>query len=61
MPSYRAGTEGELEDALAAIEESEDGAFLQLTLDPYDAPAGLKGFGPMTAEFDFGPRGPRNA
>ncbi|MGO3153889.1 MAG: alpha-keto acid decarboxylase family protein [Galactobacter sp.] len=61
MVSYAAGTEGELEEALAAIETSEAGAFLVLKLDPKDAPAGLKGFGPATADFDFGPRGPRNA
>lgn len=61
MVSYRARTEGELEAALAAIEASDAGALLQLRLDPHDAPAGLKGFGPATADFDFGPRGPRNA
>ncbi|QGU08662.1 Indole-3-pyruvate decarboxylase [Corynebacterium occultum] len=60
MRSHQARTEGELEEALADIEESEDGAFLELHLDPKDAPAGLKTFGPMTADFDFGPRGPRN-
>ncbi|SJM53724.1 alpha-keto acid decarboxylase family protein [Gulosibacter sp. 10] len=61
MVSYSARTEGELEEALAAIESSSEGAFLELHLDPEDAPAGLQGFGPMTADFDYGPRGPRNA
>ncbi|NLZ58546.1 MAG: alpha-keto acid decarboxylase family protein [Corynebacterium sp.] len=60
MVSYQARTEGELEEALAQIESSDVGAFLELHLDPKDAPAGLQSFGPMTADFDFGPRGPRN-
>lgn len=60
MVSYQATTEGELEEALAQIEASDAGAFLEVHLDPYDAPAGLQSFGPMTADFDFGPRGPRN-
>lgn len=60
MATYRAGTEGELEEALAAIEAGDEGAFLELRLDPFDAPAGLKAFGPQTADFDYGPRGPRN-
>lgn len=60
MLSLAARTEGELEEALARIGNSDTGALLELHLDPVDAPAGLKAFGPMTADFDFGPRGPRN-
>lgn len=60
MKSYSATTEGELEEALAAINDSNEGAFLELHLEPEDAPAGLQKFGPATAEFDYGPRGPRN-
>lgn len=60
MHSYRASTHGELEDALARIESSDQGAFLVLRLDPKDAPAGLKAFGPTVANFDYGPTGPRN-
>lgn len=60
MVSYQARTEGELEDALSKIQASDAGAFLEVHLDAMDAPAGLKAFGPMTADFDFGPRGPRN-
>ncbi|AGF73764.1 alpha-keto acid decarboxylase family protein [Corynebacterium halotolerans] len=60
MVSYSASTEGELEEALASIEASDAGAFLEVHLDPEDAPAGLQSFGPMTADFDYGPRGPRN-
>ncbi len=60
MVSYQATTEGELEQALVQIEATDAGAFLELHLDARDAPAGLKAFGPMTADFDFGPRGPRN-
>jgi len=60
MQSYHASTHGELEDALTRIESSDKGAFLILTLDPKDAPAGLKTFGPAVADFDYGPTGPRN-
>lgn len=60
MVSYSAATEGDLEEALAAIEASDAGAFLEVHLDPEDAPAGLQAFGPMTADFDYGHRGPRN-
>ncbi|MDO5032554.1 alpha-keto acid decarboxylase family protein [Corynebacterium sp.] len=61
MESYVAGTEGELASALKDIAaHPERGAFLEVRLDPMDAPAGLQAFGPETAEFDFGPRGPRN-
>lgn len=60
MVSYTARTEDELADAFTAINNSAKGAFLEIHLDPEDAPAGLQAFGPMTAEFDYGPRGPRN-
>lgn len=61
MESYSASTEGELAAALADINaHPERGAFLEIHLDPFDAPKGLQAFGPLTAEFDFGPRGPRN-
>ncbi|AKK03689.1 alpha-keto acid decarboxylase family protein [Corynebacterium epidermidicanis] len=60
MKSYVARTEGELEEALQQIAKSDDGAFLEVHLDPFDAPRGLQAFGPLTAEFDYGPRGPRN-
>ncbi|WP_293768051.1 thiamine pyrophosphate-binding protein [uncultured Corynebacterium sp.] len=60
MQTYSATTEGELEEALDAIAASASGAFLEVHLDPEDAPAGLKAFGPLTAKFDYGPRGPRN-
>lgn len=60
MATFQASTEGELAEALAGAEASEQGAFIELHLDPYDAPKGLQAFGPQTADFDFGPRGPRN-
>ncbi|QTH60452.1 alpha-keto acid decarboxylase family protein [Corynebacterium hindlerae] len=60
MQSYSARTEGELEDALNQIKASDAGAFLEVHLDPFDAPRGLQVFGPLTADFDYGPRGPRN-
>src|SRR5699024_2408988 len=58
--SDQARTEGALEDALCKIQASDAGALLEVHLDAMDAPAGLNAFGPMTADFDFGPRGPRN-
>lgn len=62
MESYVASTEGELAQALEDIAaHPERGAFLEVRLDPFDAPKGLQAFGPQTADFDFGPRGPRNA
>lgn len=60
MKSYQARTEGELHDALTEIASSDTGAFLEVHLDPFDAPRGLQAFGPLTADFDYGPRGPRN-
>ncbi len=60
MASYSARTEGELEDILTELADAPHGAFVELHLDPFDAPQGLRSFGPLTAEFDFGPRGPRN-
>lgn len=60
MPTFQVRTEGELADVLSKLENAEHGAFVELYLDPFDAPKGLQAFGPMTAEFDFGPRGPRN-
>lgn len=60
MATFQARTEGELAEALSSAENAEHGAFIELHLDPFDAPKGLKAFGPQTAEFDFGPRGPRN-
>lgn len=60
MATYQASTEAELEEALTAIDSSDTGAFLEVHLDPFDAPLGLQKFGPATADFDYGPRGPRN-
>ena len=61
MESYSASTEGELAQALTAISSSPHGAFLEVHLRATDAPRGLHNFGPMTADFDYGPRGPRNS
>lgn len=60
MASYSAHTEGELAGVIGKLKSAEHGAFVELHLDPFDAPQGLKSFGPTTADFDFGPRGPRN-
>ena len=60
MQTFQARTEGELAAALDAAGSAEHGAFIEMHLDPFDAPEGLQAFGPQTADFDFGPRGPRN-
>jgi len=60
MQTFQVRTEGELAETLETIQDTEVGAFVELHLDPFDAPKGLQAFGPQTADFDFGPRGPRN-
>jgi TPP-dependent 2-oxoacid decarboxylase len=55
----QAANEEELETVLAQAEASECACFIELHLDPLDAPPALKTFGPMTAELDYGPRGPQ--
>lgn len=63
MRSHRVHTFGQLEEALAAAGAAQErgvGSFVELHLDAEDAPAGLKAFGPATARFDYGPRGPVN-
>lgn len=57
--SVEVGTEEELEAALAEAEKGERAAFIELHLDPADAPDAMKQFGAMTAELDYGPRGPQ--
>ncbi|MCK8778782.1 thiamine pyrophosphate-binding protein [Rhizobium sp. NTR19] len=54
-----ARTEGELEAVLEKAAVSNALTFIELHLDPFDAPAALKKFGPATAEFDYGPLGPQ--
>ncbi len=55
----QAKTEGELARALAAAQASDSLSFIELHLDPHDAPEGLRKLGPMTADFDYGPCGPQ--
>ena len=57
--SVEVRTEEELETALAEAEKGERAAFIELHLDPADAPDAMKHFGAMTAELDYGPRGPQ--
>lgn len=52
-------TEDELETALAEAAQGGRAAFIELQLDPADAPDAMKHFGAMTAELDYGPRGPQ--
>lgn len=60
LATYVASTNGQLHKVLAEISASGRGAFVELRLDPFDAPAALRAFGPTVANFDFGPHGPRN-
>ncbi|WP_319495871.1 thiamine pyrophosphate-binding protein [uncultured Cohaesibacter sp.] len=54
-------TEGELVAALAACGKADCASFIEIHLDPFDAPEPLKIFGPKTAELDYGTRrGPRS-
>lgn len=48
-------TEGELKDNLAKAAEWDGLVLLELHLDAFDAPDGLRKFGPQTASFDYGP------
>lgn len=57
--TFSISTEAELEIALKEINSKDQAVFVELNLDPFDAPSGLKLFGPATAEFDYGPRGPQ--
>jgi TPP-dependent 2-oxoacid decarboxylase len=53
-------TEDDLDKVLTKIEEIDCACFIELCLDPEDAPEALKTFGPLTAELDYGPRGPQH-
>jgi TPP-dependent 2-oxoacid decarboxylase len=52
-------TEDDLEKVLSEVEKKDCACFIELCLDPEDAPEALKTFGPYTAELDYGPRGPQ--
>ncbi|MDE2462085.1 MAG: alpha-keto acid decarboxylase family protein, partial [Alphaproteobacteria bacterium] len=54
-------TEGELAKALAEAGTSGKLCFIEMHLDPFDAPEGLQKLGPVTADFDYGPYGPQTA
>ncbi len=57
--SLSASTEAELEEVLKQAESSDKLVLVELHLDPFDAPKGLKSFGPAIANFDYGPLGPQ--
>jgi indolepyruvate decarboxylase len=57
--SLSANTEAELEVVLRQAENSDKLVLVELHLDPFDAPKGLKSFGPAIANFDYGPLGPQ--
>ncbi|WP_319568920.1 alpha-keto acid decarboxylase family protein [Cohaesibacter marisflavi] len=53
-------TEGELASVLEQCVKQDCASFIEVHLDPFDAPEPLKIFGPKTAELDYGSRrGPR--
>ena len=52
-------TEEDLEAALAEAGKGSRAAFIELNLAQDDAPEAMKHFGAMTAELDYGPRGPQ--
>ena len=54
-------TEDDLEKALKEADNSSCACFIEIILDPEDAPDALKIFGPHTAELDYGPRGPQHS
>lgn len=60
MKVFNCKTQEELRDALEAVKDVQHGAFIEVHLDPYDAPEALKKFGPGVAEFNYGDRGPDN-
>lgn len=52
-------TEDDLEEALEKADDRNCSCFIEIILDPEDAPDALKIFGPYTADLDYGPRGPQ--
>lgn len=59
VQTFTVATEGKLATTLQAITACDQAALVELQLDPFDAPEGLKIFGPATAAFDYGPCGPQ--
>ncbi|MDP9801275.1 indolepyruvate decarboxylase [Arcanobacterium wilhelmae] len=57
LRTFQARTEGELASALSAVSDGE-GGFIEVIVDPLDAPDALVKFGPASARFDYGRRGP---
>jgi len=51
-------TQGEWMQTADALQRCETAAFIELHLDPYDAPEKLKMFCALAADFDYGERGP---
>lgn len=56
---FIAGCESSLEEALLAAEESDKLVFIELLLEPLDAPEGFEEVGYQIAEYTYGPFGPR--
>lgn len=59
MIPFEVSTQGELEEAIKKVEEATEGIFIEVHMDPEDAPEALKKFGPTVAKFNFGDRGPK--
>ena len=60
MLTFDVHTHGDLEDALEKAAGATHGVLIEVHMHREDAPEALKEFGPMTAEFNYGPRGPEN-
>lgn len=58
MITFKVRTQGELDEALKKVEKAAEGILIEVLMDPLDAPAALKKFGPAVAKFNFGERGP---
>ncbi len=56
---FTVATEGELTQALAAAGSADKLVFIEVMLEPEDAPAALKELGGLYADFEYGPRGPQ--
>lgn len=60
MQVARVHTQGDLQKALAEAEDCEHGILIEVHMDKEDAPLSLHKGGPRVAEFNYGPRGPKN-
>lgn len=60
MKVFNCKTQEDLRDTLQELKGLKHGAFIEVHLDPFDAPEALKKFGPGVAQFNYGDKGPVN-